>query len=401
MKPILRNLLVASSFLFINEAFSADTVKIALTGPYTGGSSAMGISSRDGAKLAIDKINAQGGINIGGKMMKIEVIERDDEGKNERGALIAQEISGMADVSAVLGTVNTGVAVAGDKFYQDAKKVKLISPAAGTASMSQWSKVPKGELYIFRFSANDGIQAALVVEEAVNKLGFTKLAIIHDSTNYGVSGRDDLLNNLKKYPNVQVVAVEKFNIGDKSMRGQITKIKESGAQAILIWGIGPELAAVANDKQALGLNIPIIGGWTLSMSSYLDNAGKNADGTLTPQNYIEQPGKPFVADYYKAFNVKQMPSAMSAAQGHDAILVLAAALQQAGSTDSTKLKEALENLQTPVVGVIKTYNKPYATWDPAKPETHEAFAIKDVVMAIVKDGKMGFAHEEDKKANSN
>jgi len=400
MKLYSRVLLVTASFLFVHfNAFGADgdTIKIALTGPYSGGSAALGIASRDGAKLAINKINAQGGIDLAGKKMKIEIIERDDEGKNERGALVAQELSGMKDIVAVVGTVNTGVAIAGDKYYQDAKKVKIISPAAGTASMTQWTKIPKGELYIFRFAANDGLQAAAVVDEAVNKKGFKKVAIIHDSTNYGASGKDDLLKNLKKYPEVEVVAIEKFNIGDKTMKSQLTKMNEKGAEAVLIWGIGPELAAVANDKKALKLNAPIIGGWTLTMSSYLDNAGKNADGTLTPQNFIEDISIPFVKEYHKAYGVKLIPSAMSAAQGHDAILVLAAALQQAGTTDSTKLKEALESIHKPVVGVIKTYVNPYSTWDPTKIETHEAFTAKDIVMAVVKDGKIESAYNRDVK----
>ncbi len=88
---------------------AGDTVKIALTGPYSGGSAPMGVSTRDGSKLAIAEINAAGGIQVGAKKMKIEVVERDDEAKNERGALIAQELSSMADLSGVIGTVNTGI----------------------------------------------------------------------------------------------------------------------------------------------------------------------------------------------------------------------------------------------------------------------------------------------------
>lgn len=380
-----------------------DTIKIGLTGPFTGGSAAMGVSSRDGARLAVQKINSQGGIDVGGKKMKIELIERDDEGRNERGALVAQELSSMPGLTAVVGTVNTGVVLAGDKNYQNAKMVRIITPAAGTASMSQWwNKSDIKDLYIFRFSPADTIQAAMVVDEAVKKLGLKKVAVLYDSTNYGVSGRDDLLKNLKKYPDVQVVATEKFNIGDKDMSAQITKIKASGAQAILIWGIGPELAAVAKDMHTLGLNVPYIGGWTLSMTSYLDNAGKNADGTLMPQSFIEdssvsKQAKDFIETYRKTYGVSQMPSAMSAAEGYDAILVLAAAIQQAGSQDSTKIMQALEDLKEPVPGVIKTWVHPYAKWDPSKPDTHEAFKAGDVVMAIVKDGKVQFAHEEDKK----
>ena len=78
--------------MFAAQAYAADTIKIAITGPFSGGSAPMGTSMRDGAKLAISEINAAGGISVAGKNMKIEVVERDDEGKNERGALIGQEL---------------------------------------------------------------------------------------------------------------------------------------------------------------------------------------------------------------------------------------------------------------------------------------------------------------------
>ena len=100
----------------------------------------MGVSMRDGAKLAIAEINAAGGIQVGQKKLKIEVIERDDEAKNERGALIAQELASMDDLSGVIGTVNTGVVMAGDKHLQEKGITKIITPAAGSASMTQWSK---------------------------------------------------------------------------------------------------------------------------------------------------------------------------------------------------------------------------------------------------------------------
>ncbi len=101
------------------HAEAADTVKIALTGPFSGGSAPMGVSVRDGAKLAISEINAAGGIDVGGKKMKIEVIERDDEAKNDRGALISQELASMDDLAGVIGTANTGVVLAGDKYLQE------------------------------------------------------------------------------------------------------------------------------------------------------------------------------------------------------------------------------------------------------------------------------------------
>lgn len=376
------------------------TVKIAITGPFTGGSAPMGASMLDGAKLAIAEINAAGGIQVGGKKMKIVAIERDDEAKNERGALIAQELAAMGDLSGVIGTVNTGVCMAGDRHLQEKGITKIITPAAGSASMTQWSKAGVKDLSIFRFAADDGIQTAMVVEEAINRK-FTKVAIIYDSTNYGVSGRDDMLDQIRKQGNrLQVVAQEKFNIGDKDMTAQLLRAKAGGAQAILIWGIGPELAAVSNGEAKIGMKAPLIGGWTLSMSNFIDNAGKNGNGTLMPETFIEDPitpkAKSFIEGYHRTFNVGRIPSPVSAAQGYDAIYLFAAAVKQAQSTDTHRIKDALENLKAPVHGVIATWNHPFSKWNPANEQTHEAFRRGQVVMGMVMDGRVVFANAADK-----
>lgn len=386
--------------LVAGHTFAADTLKIAITGPFSGGSAPMGTSMRDGAKLAIGEINAGGGVDIGGKKLKIEIIERDDEAKNERGALIGQELAAMGDLSGVIGSVNTGVVLAGDKYLQEKGITKIITPAAGSASMTQWSKAAAPEVSIFRFAAQDGIQAAMVVEEAINRK-FTKVALLHDATNYGVSGRDDLLEQIKKQGSkLEVVATEKFNIGDKDMTAQLLKSKSAGAQAILIWGIGPELAAIANGMAKIGLKVPLIGGWTLSMSNFIDNAGKNGDGTMMPQTFIEEPitpkAKSFIEAYHKTYGVARIPSPVSAAQGYDAVLLFAAAAKQAKSTDTHKIKEALEDLKEPVPGVITNWQRPFAKWNPADVQTHEAFRREHVVMGMVQDGRVVFANDADR-----
>ncbi|MFZ2163268.1 MAG: ABC transporter substrate-binding protein [Sideroxyarcus sp.] len=400
-KTLLATLLLGIS----TQLFAADSIKIAITGPFSGGSAPMGASMRDGAKLAIGEINAAGGIAVGGKKLKFEVIERDDEAKNDRGALIAQELASMDDLSGVIGSVNTGVVMAGDKHLQDKGITKIICPAAGSASMTQWAdkaeKPGPKDLSIFRFAAHDGIQAAMVVEEAINRK-FTKVALLHDATNYGVSGRDDLLAQIKAQGDkLEVVATEKFNIGDKDMTAQLLKAKTAGAQAVLIWGIGPELAAVANGMDKVGLKVPLIGGWTLSMSNYIDNAGKNANGTLMPQTFIEEAispkAKSFIDGYHKAYNVERIASPVSAAQGYDAVYIFAAAVKQAQSTDTHKIKEALEDLKDPVKGVIATWKKPYSKWNPADVQTHEAFRRENAVMGMVKDGRVVFGNEADRK----
>ncbi len=364
----MKKLLVTAALvvLFAVQAFAGDTIKIAITGPFSGGSAPMGASMRDGAKLAIAEINAAGGVQVGNRKMKFEVIERDDEAKNERGALIAEELASMGDLSGVIGSVNTGVVMAGDRYLQEKGITKIITPAAGSSSMTQWSKAGVKDLSIFRFAADDGIQSAMVVEEAINRK-FMKVAILNDSTNYGVSGHQDLLSQIKAQGNkLQVVASDTFNIGDKDMTAQLLRARAAGAQAILIWGIGPELAAVANDMAILGMKEPLIGGWPLSMSNFIDNAGKNGNGTLMPQTFIEEPitqrARKFIEAYHKTYNVTRIPSPVSAAQGYDAVYIFAAAVKQAGSTDTHKIKEALEDLRAPVTGVIAVWKKPFSKW---------------------------------------
>ena len=389
------------SALCVAQALAGNTLKLAITGPFSGGSAPMGASMRDGAKLAISEINQAGGVQVAGKKLKIEIVERDDEAKNERGALIAQELASMDDLSGVIGTVNTGVALAGDKHLQEKGVTKIITPAAGSASMTQWNKAGVKDLSIFRFAAHDGIQATMVVEQAL-LMKKTKVALLHDATNYGASGRDDLLAKIKAQGGkLEVVATEKFNIGDKDMTAQLLHAKSAGAQAILIWGIGPEMAAVANGMAKIGLKVPLIGGWTLSMSNFIDNAGKNGDGTLMPQTFIEEAITPraraFIQAYHKAYNVTRINSPVSAAQGYDAVLLFAAAVKQAGSSDTHKIKEALEDLKAPVPGVIATWIHPFAKWDPANEDSHEAFRREQVVMGMVKDGHVVFGNEADRE----
>ena len=170
----------------------------------------MGVSMRDGVRLAAKEINAAGGINGN----KIVLIERDDEAKNERGVQIAQELINNEKVVATLGFINTGVALAAQRFYQDAKIPVMNNVATGTVVTKQFPNA--AENYVFRNAAADNIQAPMIAKEAVEKRGLKKVAILADSTNYGQLGREDLEKALKGY-GVTPVATEKFNIGDVDM----------------------------------------------------------------------------------------------------------------------------------------------------------------------------------------
>jgi branched-chain amino acid transport system substrate-binding protein len=373
-------------------SFAADPIKIGVDGPFTGGSSSMGVSMRDGVRLATDEINKAGGV-LG---RQIQLVERDDEAKNERGAQIAQELINKEKVVAVVGYINTGVGLASQRFFQDAKIPVLNNVATGSVLTHQFDDQP--ENYVFRNAANDSIQAPMIADEAI-KRGFKKVAILADATNYGQLGRADLEKALG-LKGIKPVAVEKFNIKDVDMTAQLLKAKEAGAEAVLTYGIGPELAQIANGMTKLGWKVPMIGSWTLSMANYIDNAGPGGEGARMPQTFIQEPTTPkrqsFIIAYLKTFNPKnaRMDSPVSAAQGYDSVYLLAAAIKQAGSTDGPKIKAALEDLKTPVDGVVTSYTKPFTKTD------HEAITANIPVFGEVKGNRVVYAYPDDFKKAS-
>jgi len=376
-------------------AHAADPIKIGVSGPFTGGSSSMGVSMRDGVRLATTEINKAGGV-MG---RQLQLVERDDEAKNERGVQIAQEMINKEQVVAMLGYINTGVALASQRFFQDAKIPVINNVATGSVITHQFKKPEHPDNYVFRNAAHDTIQAPMIVEEAVTKRGFKKVAILADSTNYGQLGREDLEKALTA-KGMKPVAVEKFNIKDVDMTAQLLKAKSAGAEAVLTYGIGPELAQIANGMTKLGWKVPLIGSWTLSMANYIDNSGTNGEGARMPQTFIQEPNTPkrkaFIDNYLKTFKPKnnRIDSPVSAAQGYDSVYLLAAAINQAKSTEGVKLREALENLQTPVEGVVMTYDKPFSHDD------HDAITANLTVIGEVKGGRVVYAYDTDMKSGA-
>ncbi|GJE58512.1 Leucine-, isoleucine-, valine-, threonine-, and alanine-binding protein [Methylobacterium trifolii] len=370
-------------------AFAADPIKIGVTGPYTGGSSAMGVSMRDGARLAAAEINKNGGV-LG---RQIQLVERDDEAKNEVGAQVAQELINKEKVVATLGFINTGVALAAQRFYQEAEIPVFNNVATGTVITNQFKTPDYDSNYVFRNSAYDVLQAGMMVDEALAK-GHKKIAVLADSTNYGQLGREDIEKYLAT-KSVKPVAVEKFNIKDVDMTAQLLKAQQAGAEVILAYGIGPELAQIANGMAKLGWKVPMITSWPASMQSFIDIAGSNGNGVIMPQTFIEDKTLPkrktFLEDYYKTYGVTKIPTPVAGAQGYDSVFLIAAAIKQAGSTDGPKIREALENLNTKVEGVVTTYDKPFTATD------HNAITRNMVVFGKVQDGKIVYDKAEDAK----
>lgn len=388
MKHLLGGVALASVLALALPAYGADPIKVGLSGPFTGGSASMGVSMRDGAKLAADEINKAGGV-LG---RPLQLIERDEEAKNEVGVQVSQELINKEQVVATLGYVNTGVALASQRFYQEAEIPVINNVATGTLITKQFLPPEYKNNYVFRTAANDIIQSGMIANEAIKVQGFKKPAILADSTNYGQLGRADLEKALAAM-NIKPVATEKFNIGDTDMTAQVLRAKEAGADVILTYGIGPELAQIANAMAKLGWKVPMIGSWTLAMASFIDTAGPNGDGAMMPQTFIQMPTTPkrkaFIEAYQKAYGIDRMPSPVSAAQAYDSVYLLAAAMKQAGSTDGRKVRAALENLETKVEGVVTVYDKPFTATD------HEAISANIPVFGLVKGGRVVPAHPED------
>ena len=380
--------IVAAAALLTAAAASAQPIKIGLSGPFTGGSASMGVSMRDGVRIAVDEINKNGGV-LGRPLV---LVERDDEARNELGVQVAQELINKEEVVATLGYINTGVALASQRFYQEAEIPVINNVATGTVIARQFLPPDNKANYVFRTSANDVIQSGMIVDEAITRRGFKKPAILADSTNYGQLGRADLVKALEA-KGVKPVAEEKFNIGDTDMTAQLLRAKQADADVILTYGIGPELAQIANGMAKLGWKVPLIGSWTLSMATFIDNAGANGEGAEMPQTFIQVPNtakrKAFIEAYQAASKLDRMPSPVSAAQGYDSVYLLVAAITQAKSTDGRKVREALENLNTKVDGLVTVYDHPFTASD------HEAITANIPVMGMVKGGRVVVAHDED------
>ncbi|MGB6056121.1 MAG: ABC transporter substrate-binding protein [Burkholderiaceae bacterium] len=366
----------------------AETIRIGVSGPFSGGSKPMGESMLNGIRLATDEINAIGGIN--GK--PIELVVRDDEASPELGARIADELT-RSKVVATIGIVNTGVGLASIDIYQKARIPLMIAVSTGSSLTRKYAPPAAAENYIFRVSPSLDLEAKAVAADLRRK-GLSTVAILADATAYGEAGLKAFLEQAKSN-GIRVVSEERFKIGDQDMSAQMRRARATDAQAIVVWGIGPELAAIAHNKDALGWKVPLLGSWTLSMRNFIEMAGKAGEHALMPQTFIQDATSTtktgFLLAYQRNFKTELIPSPMSAAQGYDGMRLLYLALRQGNSTDGSKIREAFENLGSRYQGVITSYSKPFSRQD------HDAITENMLLMGQVVGGRVDYAYADDWK----
>ena len=178
---------------------------------------------------------------------------------------------------------------------------------------------------------------------------------------------------------------------------------------MLTYGIGPELAQIANGMAKLGWKVPMIGSWTLSMANYIDNAGANGDGARMPQTFIQEPTTPKRKAFIEAYQAASTrttasPSPVSAAQGYDASTCSRPPSSRPSRPKVRKIRDALENLKTKVEGVVTTYKKPFSKNDheaiPAtSPSSAKSRAAASSRPPRRSQGRPRRAHEEQLSAN--
>jgi len=371
---------------FCSFASAADTVRIGVSCPMTGGSADMGISMRNGIRLAVKEINGLAGGVIG---KKIELVERDDLANVDTGKKVAEELILNEKVSATIGICNAGVGLASIDTYQNAKVPLIIAVSAGTPLDARFAASP--DFYIFRTSPRDEIQAPFIVAEAL-KHGWRKIAVFADTSVYGESGKNYIEKALAAN-GLKPVSVSRFAIGVSDLSDQVEQARTDGADVVLVWTVGPEAAVLAKSIAKRKWTVPIIGSWPLSWRSFVGPSGHAAEGAQVVVSFVPQAStmqrNAFLLAYQQLYDSPIIPAPMAAAQGYDAMRILYYAIQQAQSDDPVKIKAALEDLQKPVAGVITTYNKPFTKSD------HDALTSNMLVLGVVRNGQINFAYKED------
>jgi len=369
----------------------AQNIRIGLSGPFSGGSSPMGESMRNGIRLAVQEINAIGGIN--GRT--IELIERDDQANNELGAKIATELTRMK-VAASIGIVNTGVGLASIDIYQQARIPLMIAVSTGPVLTRRYAPPASNVNFIFRVSPTLDLEARILAAD-LKKRGIGKVALLADDTPYGDSGANAFAEAARQAA-IELVTTQRFKIGDTDMTRQLKNARTAGAQAVVGWGIGPELAQIARGMMSTAWRVPFMGSWTLSMRNFIDAAGNAGEGSLLPQTFIQDAGSAaknsFLLAYRRQFNTDLIPSPMSAAQGYDGMHLLALALRQAKTLDGDAIRKALEHLDSRYQGVVTSYEKPFNAQD------HEAISANMMVIARVNAGRVDYAYHEDQQRSA-
>ncbi len=316
--------------MFAGCSKGGNTIKIGTIQPISGPVSAYGTQSRDAAQMAVDEINAKGGVL--GK--KLELLVEDDEANPEKTVNAFTKLVTQQKIIGLVGALTSKCSLAITEEAQK-RKVVMISPTSTNDTVTD-----AGD-YVFRACYNDSFQGQVVAKFAAEDLSAKKAAIIFDNTNDYSKGLRD--NFKKKFEELggTVASEESYATGDKDFAAQLTKIKGTSPDVLFIPDYYSTVSLIAKQVQNSGLKVIMLGadGW----DEIVNNAGDEVVGSYYSNHYSpdadDKEVKEFVAKYSEKFNVQ--PNAL-AALAYDATYILANAIEKAGSTDPEKIKAAMK-----------------------------------------------------------
>lgn len=317
-------------------AASELVVKIGASAPLTGPQAHIGKDNENGTRMAIEDANARG-VTIGGKKVRFELLSEDDQTDPKTATIVAQKLVD-AKVNGIIGHLNSGTTIPASRIYSD-NNIPQISPSATAVSYTA-----QGFKTAFRVMANDGQQGKVLGEFASKNLGAKKIAVIDDRTAYG-QGLADEFAKAAQAGGAQIVAHEYTTDKAVDFTAVLTSIKGKQPDLVFFGGMDPQGVPLVKQLKALGLNAKFMmgdGGYTPKL---IELAGAAAEGT-----YASLPGVPLAEmpggkDFSQRYEAKfKQPIQLYAPYCYDAVNVMIAAMQQAGSAEPTKYLPALAKI---------------------------------------------------------
>ncbi|MGI9302150.1 MAG: ABC transporter substrate-binding protein [Gammaproteobacteria bacterium] len=355
---------------------AAETVKIGHVAALSGASAQSGEAITRGLTIAIDEVNAAGGI-LGGR--QIELIQRDDESKPPKGLIAARELIFKEKVAAFLGGIDSPVSLAIVPLTNK-EKVPFMGVWAAATPITRNGAEPN---YVFRVSAVDALVDIKLLKYANEKLGAKKAGLMLINNPWGESNEKGLVAADADNPNIEIVGIEKFESNDVDMVPQLTRLKDKGADAIVLVVNAPPGAQMMKSRERMGWDAPVVSHWGISGGRFPELAGATAGDAHFVQTYSffgqQGPvGERLIGALKGKYSAIKGPedifSPVGTANAYDAMHLLARAIDRAGSTDGDAIRQALESLEGSYEGLIKTYTQPFSA------DNHDALGPDDYIM---------------------
>ena len=330
--PMRKSILLTAiaTFSAVLTLRAQDEIVVGEFASLTGGSASFGQSSHKGTQLAIEEINAAGGVL--GK--KLKLITEDDQSLAGQPATIARKLISQDKIVALLGEVASSKSLEAAPICQQ-NKVPMISPASTNPKVTEVGD------FIFRICFIDPFQGTVMSKFALGK-GFKKVAVLTDvKQDYAVGLAEFFMKHFKENGG-EIVKEQKYSTGDKDFKGQLTSLKASKSDAIFVPGYYGEVALIARQAKQLGIKVPLLGGDGWVGDSLLKVAGNALDGSFYSSHFSDADQTPAVQEFVKKYKAKfgGSPDDM-AALGYDSAMILADAIKRAGGTDGAKLRDAI------------------------------------------------------------